>query len=177
LSASESPVRRVIFRGRKIDLALQSVELSDGNRTEREVVVHPGAVALVPMVDDDHVCLLRNFRHAIGRELIEVPAGTLDKGEDPAVTAARELREETGYTAERIVPLGCWYVSPGIMTEVMHLYRCEGLTPGEMELEPDETLAPFVVPWTEAVAMVRDRRIIDAKSMLAILICDGLRAT
>src|SRR3954447_14897572 len=107
--------RRVIFRGRKIDLALQSVRLADGSMAEREVVVHRGAVALVPMVDRDHVCLVKNHRYAIGKTLLEVPAGTIDAGESPDETAVRELAEETGYRAGRFSRLTEWFVSPGVM--------------------------------------------------------------
>lgn len=169
--------RRVIYRGRKIDLALQSVRLADGSSSEREVVVHRGAVALVPMVDRDHVCLVENGRHAVNRTLLEVPAGTLDEGEAPDVTAVRELREETGYVAGRVTKVGEWWVSPGVMTERMYLYLCEDLTPGPTEHQPDERLKPVVVPWSEALARVRDGRIEDAKSMLAILIADRLRGS
>src|SRR4051794_12001367 len=94
--------RRVIFRGRKIDLALQAIRLADGTVAEREVVVHRGAVALVPMLEGDRVCLVRNRRHAAGKSLLEVPAGTIDPGESPDETAVRELGEETGYRAGRI---------------------------------------------------------------------------
>src|SRR4051794_30103806 len=96
---TQRPARRVIYRGRKIDLALQPVRLSDGTHKDREVVVHRGAVALVPMVDADHVCLLKNFRYAADAPLIEVPAGTIDPGETADSTAPRELAEETGYHA------------------------------------------------------------------------------
>ena len=162
--------RRLLYRGKKIDLALQQVRLADGSLAEREVVVHRGAVALLALVDDDHVCLVRNDRYAVGRTLLEVPAGTLDPGEAPDAAAARELREETGYQAGRIEPLGAWWVSPGILSERMHLYLCRDLRPGPTEHQPDERLEPVVVAWDEAVRMVRDGRIEDAKSMLAILI-------
>lgn len=167
--------RRVIFRGRKLELALQSVPLADGSTSEREVVLHRGAVALLPMVDAEHVCLVKNERYAVGKTLLEVPAGTLDPGEEPSATAARELREETGYTAGKITPLGGWWVSPGILSERMHLFICEDLTPGATDLEPDERLEPVVVGWSDAVAMALDGRIEDAKSMLAILLWDARR--
>jgi ADP-ribose pyrophosphatase len=162
--------RRILYRGQKIDLALQQVRLADGSLAEREVVIHRGAVALLAMVDDDHVCLVRNDRYAVGRTLLEVPAGTLDPGESPDATAARELREETGYRAGRIERIGAWWVSPGVLSERMYLYLCRDLRPGTPEHQPDEKLEPVVVAWDEAVKMVRDGRIEDAKSMLAILI-------
>src|SRR4051812_45420532 len=167
--------RRVIFRGLKIDLALQQVELRDGTLAEREVVLHRGAVALVPVVDEGHVCLVRNRRYTVDRTLLEVPAGTIDPGESPDRTAERELLEETGYQAGRIRRIREWYVSPGVMNERMYLYLCEELHPGPTAHQPDERLQPEVVAWDDALQMVRDGRIEDAKTMLAILICDGLR--
>ena len=130
--------RRIVFRGSKIDLALQSVVLADGTTAEREIVIHRGAVALVPMIDDHHVCLVRNQRHAVGETLLEVPAGTIDQGESPDQTAERELAEETGYRAGRIRPIREWFVSPGVMTERMYLYLCEDLRPGPIDHQPDE---------------------------------------
>src|SRR5262249_7045441 len=134
------PTRRVIFRGRKVDLALQQVRLGDGALAEREVVLHRGAVALVPMVDERHVCLVRNRRFAVDKTLLEVPAGTIDPGESPDQTAERELLEETGYQAGRIRRIREWYVSPGVMTERMYLYLCEELRPGPVEHQLDEQL-------------------------------------
>ena len=137
--AAATPDRRIVYRGRKIDLALQSVSLADGSTALREVVLHRGAVAMVPMVDADHVCLVRNERYTVGRALLEVPAGTIDPGESPDATAARELTEETGYRAGRIARIGEWFVSPGVMNERMYLYLCEDLTPGPTAHQPDET--------------------------------------
>src|SRR5437868_1493751 len=107
--------RRVIYRGGKIDLALQVMALPDGSSVHREVVLHRGAVAMVPMVDPDHVCLVKNHRYTVDQTLLEVPAGTIDPDESPDETAPRELAEETGYHAGRIVRVGAWYVSPGVM--------------------------------------------------------------
>ena len=122
----------------KLDLALQSVQLADGSTAEREVVVHRGAVALLPMVDRDHVRLVKNFRHAIRQTLLEVPAGSIDEGETPDRTAERELAEETGFRAGRISSLHDWFVTPGVMTERMFLYLCEDLVPGPTDHQPDE---------------------------------------
>ena len=169
-----SAVRRVIYRGLKIDLALQSVLLADGTRADWEVVVHRGAVALVPMVDLEHVCLVENHRYSVGKTLLEVPAGTIDEGESPEQTAG-ELQEETGYRAGTIRRIRDWYVSPGVMTERMYLFLCEDLEPGPPHLELDERLKTVIVPWEEAIAMVDDGRIEDAKTMLALTICDRVR--
>jgi ADP-ribose pyrophosphatase len=171
----QSVDRRLIFRGRKIDLALQTVALRDGTRAEREVVLHRGAVALVPMVDPDHVCLVRNDRYAIGATLLEVPAGTIDPGEMPEVTAARELREETGYTAGRIAKVGEWWVAPGWATERMFVFLCTELLPGPTAHRPDENLQAVTVAWQDALAMIDDGRIQDGKSIAALLICERLR--
>jgi ADP-ribose pyrophosphatase len=167
--------RRIIYRGLKIDLALQRVDLQDGTSAEREVVVHRGAVALVPMVDEHHVCLIRNRRYSVGKTLLEVPAGTIDPGEAPDQTAARELVEETGYRARVIRPVREWYVSPGVFTERMYLFLCEDLEPGPTDRQPDEQLENVIVSWEQALAMVEDGRIEDAKSMLALTICERLR--
>ncbi len=169
------PERRVIYRGRKIDLALEPVRLSDGTVKEREVVLHRGAVALVPMVDNDHVCLLENHRYAVGKTLVEVPAGTIDPGDSPDATAVRELGEETGYQAGSIARVAEWFVSPGVMNERMFLYLCSDLRPGPTRHQPDERLKPMIVAWGEALRMVHDGRIEDAKTMLALLLCDRLR--
>jgi ADP-ribose pyrophosphatase len=165
----------VIYRGLKIDLALQSVALSDGTHADREVIVHRGAVALVPMVDDAHICLIENRRYTVGKTLLEVPAGTIDEGESPEQTAGRELQEETGFRAGRMRLIREWYVAPGVLTERMYLFLCEDLEPGTARLELDEQLKPVIVPWDQALAMIDDGRIEDAKTMLALSICDRLR--
>lgn len=171
----DPPDRRVIYHGRKIDLALQRVPLADGTTAEREVVLHRGAVALLAFVDDRRLCLVRNQRYAVNATLLEVPAGTIDPGETPEATARRELTEETGYIAGRIVPVASWYVSPGVLNERMWLFACEELQPGPAELQPDERLEPVLIDWDDALAMVRDGRIDDAKTMLALLLGDAWR--
>ena len=167
--------RRLIYRGKKIDLALQPVRLSDGSTADREVVIHRGAVALLPMVDHNHICLVKNGRYSVGKTLLEVPAGTIDVGESPDETAPRELTEETGYVAGQVERIAEWWVSPGVMTERMYLYLCRDLVLHATNHQPDEQLEPIIVPWNNAVAMVHDGRIDDAKSMLAILWYDRIR--
>lgn len=173
----DEPDRRVIYHGRKIDLALQRVRLADGTTAEREVVLHRGAVALLAFVDDRRLCLVRNHRYTVNATLLEVPAGTIDAGEAPEATARRELTEETGYTAGRITPIASWYVSPGVLNERMWLFACEDLRPGPTEHQPDERLEPVLLSWDDALAMVREGRIEDAKTMLALLLGDTWRRT
>ncbi len=176
-STQPQPARRIVFRGAKIDLALQSVALADGTMADREVVIHRGAVALVPMVDENHVCLVKNDRYAVGETLLEVPAGTIDHGESPDQTAERELAEETGYRAGRITRLRDWFVSPGVMTERMFLYLCEDLQPGPTDHQLDERLQTVILPWQDAMAMALDGSIKDAKSILSLFLCDRLRSS
>jgi ADP-ribose pyrophosphatase len=128
------------------------------------------------MVDADHVCLVKNDRYAIGKSLLELPAGTIEEGESPDQTAVRELVEETGYRAARLRRIRQWYVSPGFLTERMYLYLCEDLQPGPTEHQADERLQAVIVSWSDALAMVDDGRIEDAKTMLGLLICNRLRA-
>lgn len=173
--SGSTPQRRLVYRGRKIDLALQTVVLGDGSCGLREVVVHRGAVALVPMVDADHVCLVENERYAVGKVLLEVPAGTIDPGETPEQTAVRELGEETGYRAGRMIKVRDWFVSPGVLSERMFLFLCEDLQPGPTGHQADESLKPVIVRWDEALRMAHDGRIEDAKTLLALLLWDQRR--
>jgi ADP-ribose pyrophosphatase len=127
------------------------------------------------LVDAEHICLVENQRYAVGATLLEVPAGTIDPGETPEQTAARELEEETGYRAGRLTRVREWYVSPGVFTERMFLFLCEDLQPGPPRPQADERLKSVVLPWDEALQRARDGRIEDAKTLLALLLCDLLR--
>jgi ADP-ribose pyrophosphatase len=144
----------------------------DGSIHWRETVQHPGSVAIVPLVDDEHVCLIRNFRVAVGQTLWELPAGTLDHDEPPLATAGRELIEETGYRAAKIEKLTELSMSPGILNERMHVYLATGLTLGPDALEPGEEITTKVVPWTEALAMIERGEIHDAKTIAGLLFFD-----
>ncbi len=163
-----------LFNGKVFSVVRWRGRTPAGATVEREFVQHPGAVVLVPVLDDDHVCLIRNFRAAVGETLIELPAGTLEPGESPAATAARELAEETGYTAERIEELTAFYMSPGILNERMHLFVATGLTEGEPAREDNEEIDNLVVSWEDALQMVIDRRIQDAKTLSGLLLYDRL---
>ena len=141
----------------------------DGRMHTRESVQHPGAVVVLPLLEDGRVCLIRNYRSAVDRTLIELPAGTLEPNEDPLQTARRELEEETGYRARAIEPLCQFFMSPGILNERMHLYLATSLTAGPTRLEAGEQIEPWVVPLSEALAMIEDGRIEDAKTLVALL--------
>ncbi len=141
----------------------------------RHTVEHPGAVAIIPLLEDDQVCLIRNERIAVGKTLIELPAGTLEPAEPPCKTAERELREETGYSAGHWHELSGFFMSPGILNERMHLFVARDLTPGPPAREADESIDNLVVSWDEAIAMVLRGEIEDAKSLAGILLWDRLR--
>ncbi len=147
----------------------------DGREHVRDTIQHPGAVAIVPLLSDGRVCLIRNFRPAVGQSLVELPAGTLEPGEDPLRTAHRELAEETGYTAQRIEPLCQILMSPGILHERVHIYVASGLTAGPTRLEAGEQIEPLLVSWAEAMEMVDDGRILDGKTVAGLLFYDRER--
>lgn len=159
----------ILFQGQRFRIERAVQTTSDGQRHYREVVRHPGAVVLLPLLDDGRICFVQNYRVAVGETLIELPAGTLEPNEDPAATAVRELAEETGYRAARIEHLITFCMSPGILDERMYLYRAEGLQPGPMALEPGEDLRPMLCTWPEALDMVRRGEIHDAKTIAALL--------
>ncbi len=146
---------------------------SEGVRP-REIVRHPGAVVVLPLLDDGRVCLIRNYRISVKQTLIELPAGTLEPGEEPIQNAERELMEETGYRAAQLRQLHAFYLSPGILDERMHLFLATGLTAGETAREAGEEIDNLVVPWEEAVQMAVDGRIQDAKSIVGLLLVDRL---
>lgn len=163
-----------MHRGRKIQVALDTETLPDGHVITRDVVIHPGAVAILPIVDADHICLLRNHRPPVGQTLWEIPAGTLEPQELPEKAAVRELAEETGYRAGRWRKLHAFYPSPGCLSEVTHLFVAEELTPGATALERDEELEAKVVAWADALRWVQDGTISDAKTLVAILLWEKL---
>ena len=148
---------------------------TDGSRRQREVVRHPGSVVIVPLLSPHQVCLVEVVRVAVGRTLLELPAGTLDRVESLEEAARRELAEETGYRAGRIMPVGSMWMSPGILRERMHLFVAEELTAGPQALEPGEQIRTRVVAWGEAVAMCLDGRIDDAKTIAGLLLTDARR--
>jgi ADP-ribose pyrophosphatase len=167
--------RSIVYRGRKIQVAVDTTVLASGETVQRDVVLHPGAVAILPMVDPEHVCLVHNQRPVVGATLWEIPAGTLEPGEQPDHAAIRELAEETGYRAGRWRKLTAFIPSPGVLSEVTHLYLAQELTPGPTQLEKDEELEPHTILWRDAMAWAIDGTIRDAKTLIALLLWDRLR--
>ena len=159
---------RVVHRGRSIVVQVERAELPGGKSVELDVVRHPGAAAVVPFESDDVVLLIRQFRHAAGGTIWEVPAGKLD-GETPEVCAARELEEEVGRRAGRLVPLASIWTTPGFTDEVIHLFAAFDLAPAEQRLEHDEVIEVVPVPLARALEMIWSGELRDAKSSLALL--------
>jgi len=161
----------VIFEGRMIRLERDTVRLPNGNETTREVVRHPGAVAVVALRGDDLLCV-RQYRYAIEQETIEIPAGKLDHGEEPLTCAQRELREETGYRG-KLTFLGKYYTTSGFTDEIMYLYLAQELTWDPLCPDEDEFLHVESIPWREAVGMAQRGEFPDAKTALGILYVSG----
>ncbi len=166
----------VLLETRRFRVVRHRGRTASGHEYVRETVQHAGAVVILPILDDDRVCLIRNFRVAVGQTLIELPAGTLEPGENPADTARRELEEETGYRAARIEPLLAFFMSPGILNERMHGYVATGLIKGPAAPEAGEEIEPWPVTWDEALHMIRSGQIQDAKTLVALLYYDKVRA-
>jgi ADP-ribose pyrophosphatase len=167
--------REIVYTGRKIRVALDTQTTPDGQTIRRDMILHPGAVVILPVLDRDHVVLLRNHRFVIGETLWEVPAGTREPDEPLEDCARRELLEETGYTAARWRSLGFLYASPGVLDEKLHLFVAEDLTPGSARPEADEELEPVTVRFDEAIRMCLAGEVKDAKTITSLLLWERLR--
>ena len=165
----------VLLESRRFRVVRRVERCADGTTRIRDIVEHPGSVVVVPMVSEDDVCLIEVVRVAVGTALLELPAGTLDRVESLASAAARELAEETGYRAGRIVAAGSFWMSPGILRERMHLFVAEDLVAGPQALEPGEQIRTRILPWRDAVKMCLDGAIEDAKTIAALLLHDARR--
>jgi len=161
--------KQVLYSGMKVRLEVHHLETEDGRRIQREVCVHPGAVVVLPLLDERTVLLIRNRRYAAGAVLLELPAGTLDHHEAPINCAGRELLEETGYLAGRLRPLGSFYTSPGILSEKMYAFVAYDLQRRERALEEGEEIELAPTPFDEAIRMIGEGLIADAKTIAALL--------
>ncbi|WP_027719469.1 NUDIX hydrolase [Desulfovirgula thermocuniculi] len=167
---------QVIYRGKILNLRVDRVLLPNGTEGLREVVEHAGAVAVVALTEEGEVVMVRQYRYAVGRHLLEIPAGKLEEGEDPLQCAKRELAEETGYTARRWEPLLSFYSTPGFSSEKMHLFLARGLERGGQAPDEDEFLQVVKVPLAEALGMLWRGEICDAKSAAGLLAASWLLA-
>lgn len=163
--------RETIYEGRVVDVYRDAVRIErEGGQTETryDLVHHPGATAVVPLFEDGTVALIRQFRYAVGDELVEIPAGTLEKGEAYLECATRELEEEIGHRAERWTPLATVYTTPGFTDERMRIFLAEELTPGSSRPDEDEILRVERIPFTSALEQAAAGRIHDAKTLIGL---------
>lgn len=159
---------REIFSGRIIKVRVDTVCLPDGQESTREVVEHAGAVAVVALDGDNNIIMVRQYRKPVEMVLTEIPAGTMEKDEDPLLCAKRELREETGFSADHWYKILSYYSAPGFTDECLHLYLATGLTDGEIDLDEDEFVETVHLPLKEAWRMIFAGKIVDGKSIIGI---------
>jgi ADP-ribose pyrophosphatase len=188
--AGDDPLREklisseVLRKSRILEFRIDTVEAADGHRSTRDIAGHPGGVSVVAIDDQDRLLLVRQWRHAAGRALLEIPAGTLDRQPDGSIeehagAAARELEEETGSRAGAWRYLGAFWTAPGFTSELMHLYLATDLVPvhaGGLAPDEDERLELRPLPFDEAVAMVERGEVPDAKTIAGVLLVARLRA-
>lgn len=159
---------KTIYEGRVIDLVIEDVQLPNGSKSRRELVKHPGAVAIIPVTSDGKIVLIKQFRKALDRIIVEIPAGKLEKHEEPFACAQRELEEETGYKAKTLTYITSFYTSPGFADELIYLYFSDELERGTSKLDEDEFLEVIEVTLEEAEKLVASQQIYDAKTAYAI---------
>lgn len=158
-----------VYAGRLFNVSLDRIEMDSGVIALRETIRHPGAVAMIPVTAEGRLLLVTQYRHAAGRRLLELPAGTLEKGEEPIAAVARELQEEVGQRPGRIEPIGGLFVAPGYTSEYIHLFVCTELEPSKLDADDDEDIEVEERTREEALAAIESGEIADAKSIVGIL--------
>lgn len=156
------------YRGRIINLKIQHVELPNGRVSSREIIEHPGAVAIIPFLDENTIILVEQFRKALDQVILEIPAGKIDKGENPEACGIRELEEETGYKANEFEYLGKIATTPGFTDEVIYIYKADNLYKGEINMDEDEFINLKTYKIEEIKDMVKKGQIIDGKTIAAL---------
>jgi ADP-ribose pyrophosphatase len=160
---------QLIFSGRAVRLRVDTVQMPSGRQTTREVVEHSDCVGIVAIDDDDDVLLVKQYRQAIDKELLEIPAGGIDPGEDAEAAVRREMREETGFLPRRVARLGGFYSSPGFCTEYLHLYLALDLVSSPLHAEDTEIIKLVRVPTSQIPELLSSGQICDAKSIVGLL--------
>ena len=161
--------REILFRGKVFDLQVDEIEYDSGNKGIREIAVHPGGAVVVPLKDDGRIIMVKQFRYPFQKFLLEMPAGKLDKNEDPLVCAVRELEEETGYKTKNIIKLGSICTTPGFCTEVLHIFLAKDLTPGNHNREEGEHgMEVFEFTIEEIEKKILAGEIVDAKTICGV---------
>jgi len=159
-----------LLKGRAFLIRRDHLKTPDGRETKLDIIEHGGSVIIIPVDKDGNLLFVRQYRHATGMDFLELPAGTLEKDEDPAVCAAREIREETGFAADKIEKIGDFYLAPGYSTEFMHVYLAQDLRHDPLEADADEFLSVESIPFAKAIQMAAKGEIPDAKSLAALLL-------
>jgi len=159
-----------IYTGNLLKLNADRVILTSGRKSLREFVSHPGAAAALPFISEETIILVRQYRYPISRDLLEIPAGVIEKGESPQETITRELKEEIGYEANLIEPIGWFYPSPGYTNEKIHLFKVSDLK--LVREEKEEGIEALEVSYKEALSMIEGGKIIDGKTIIALLTCN-----
>ena len=157
-----------LYRGDLFSFVTEDVTLPNGSRAEMAVVRHPGSTAVVPFLDDSKVVMERQYRHAVGGYLLEIPAGTMERGEAPADCAKRELEEETGFMATQIIEIGRVHIIPAYSDEIIHLYIAKGLVPSRQRLDKDEIIKVVQCPFHQTLEMIDAGQITDALTILTL---------
>jgi ADP-ribose pyrophosphatase len=158
------------YKGRAFEVRVEQVEIRPGKSVRLDIVQHAHAVTMLPLDADNNVWFVRQYRHPAREYLLELPAGTLRPGEDPAPAANRELREEIGMRAADLTEIASFYLAPGYSTELMHVFLATGLTPSSLEQDEDEMITVEKIPATQAANLARRGELRDSKSLVAILL-------
>ncbi len=159
---------KIIFSGKIINVQVDTVKLPDGRKSSREIVKHAAAVAIVAVDEENNIYLVRQYRKAVEKTLLEIPAGLLEADEDIVACAHRELAEETGLRAAKMEKILSYYSGPGFTDEKIHIFLASGLTKGEQNLDPDELLEALSIPLEQAYEMIKTGAIVDGKSIIGI---------
>ena len=163
----------VIHKGHAIILRVDDLRTPDGREVKYDIVEHHGSVIIVPVDENGNIYFVRQYRHAAGLDMLELPAGTLEPDELPAVCAAREIREETGMQAANIKEIGSFYLAPGYSTELMHVFLATGLSHNPLEADADEFLSVEILPFSDALKLAANGELADAKSLAALLLAQA----